>query len=66
MLQSGFFLHSIKSYDMGANGFTSTTKEVMLQIFITLKNPLPRPGLKPRTMGPVASILTITLPRQPI
>jgi hypothetical protein len=51
---------------MEANGFTSTTKEVMLQIFITLKNPLPRPGLNPRTMGSVASILTITLPRQPI
>jgi hypothetical protein len=32
----------------------------VLQIFITLKNPLPWLDLNPQTLGPVASILTIT------
>jgi hypothetical protein len=30
----------------------------MLWIFITLKNPLPRPGLNPKTLRPVASMLS--------
>jgi hypothetical protein len=45
----------------GTDGFTSPPKEVVLRIFITLKNP--RPGLNPRTLGPVASTLTTSPPR---
>jgi hypothetical protein len=37
-------------------------KEVVLQVFITL-NHRPRPGLNPRTLGPVASTLTTSPPR---
>jgi hypothetical protein len=49
----------VKSYDMGpAACFTSPLKEVVLRIFIALKNPLPRPGLNPRTLSTVASTLT--------
>jgi hypothetical protein len=39
----------------GTDGFTSPPKEVVLRIFITLKNP--------RTLGPVASTLTTSPPR---
>jgi hypothetical protein len=46
----------------GTDGFTSPPKEVVLRIFITLKN-RPRPGLNPRTLGPVASTLTTSPPR---
>jgi hypothetical protein len=56
------FLHTVKSYDMGP-GFTSPLKEGMLRIFIILKNPSPRLGLNPRTLSPMANILTITLPK---
>jgi hypothetical protein len=38
--------------------------EGMLQIFIALKNPLPWPGLNLKTLGPMASTLTITPLRQ--
>jgi hypothetical protein len=43
----------------GTDGFTS--KQVVLRIFITLKNP--RSGSNPRTLGPVASTLTTSPPR---
>jgi hypothetical protein len=36
----------------------------MLQIFIAFKNPSPWPGLNLRTLGPLVSKLSITLPRQ--
>jgi hypothetical protein len=39
-------------------GFTSPPKERVLRILITLKNPLPRPGLNPRTLDPVARMIT--------
>jgi hypothetical protein len=45
-------------------GFTSSPKEVVLQIFIAFKNPSPLPGLNPRNLGPVASTLTFTPPRR--
>jgi hypothetical protein len=45
----------------GTDGFTSPLKEVVLRIFITLKNP--RSGSNPRTLGPVASTLTTSPPR---
>jgi hypothetical protein len=43
-----------------ATGFTSPQKKGMLQISIIFKNPLPRPSLNPRTLGLIASMLTIT------
>jgi hypothetical protein len=43
----------------GVSGFTSPLKEGVLSFFIALKNPTPRPGLNPRTLSPMASILTI-------
>jgi hypothetical protein len=42
------------------SGFVSHPKEGVLRIFIALKNPSPRPGLNPRPLGPVVSILTTT------
>jgi hypothetical protein len=48
----------------GTDGFTSPTKEVMLRIFITLKNPSTSAGIEPATLGPVASTLTTSPPRQ--
>jgi hypothetical protein len=44
--------------------FTSHPKKGVLRIFIALKNPLPRPGLNPWPLGPVASTLTTTPPRR--
>jgi hypothetical protein len=43
------------------SGCTSYLKEGVLRIFITLKNSLPRLGLNPRPLGPVASTLTTAL-----
>jgi hypothetical protein len=48
----------------GTSGFTSHTKEGVLRIFNALKNPLPRPGLNLRPLGPVANTLTATPPRR--
>jgi hypothetical protein len=48
----------------GTDGFTSRPKEGVLRIFITLQNPSPRSGLNSRTLGPIASTLTITPPRR--
>jgi hypothetical protein len=45
----------------GTSGFTSPTKEGVLRIFIALKNPSPRPGLNPQTLGLTAS--TVTRPK---
>ena len=42
----------------GTHGFTSLPKEVMLRIFTLWKIHRPRPGLNPRTSGPVASMIT--------
>jgi hypothetical protein len=47
---------------MGPSRFTSHPKEGVLRIFIALKNPSPRPGLNPRSLGPVASTLATTPP----
>jgi hypothetical protein len=44
--------------------FTSPLKEGVLRIFIALKNPSPLPGVKSRTLGPMAVTLTITPPRR--
>jgi hypothetical protein len=44
--------------------FSLPQKEGVLRIYITLKNPLPCPGLNLRTVNPMAHTLTITLPRQ--
>jgi hypothetical protein len=48
----------------GASNFTHTHKEGMLWMFIALKNPLPWLALNMWTLGPMASILTITPPRR--
>jgi hypothetical protein len=47
----------------GADGFTSPPKEGVLRIFTAFKNPSTRPGLIPRTLGPVASTITTRPPR---
>jgi hypothetical protein len=36
----------------GTDGFTSPPKEVVLRIFITLKNPTPSVGIEPANLGP--------------
>jgi hypothetical protein len=46
----------------GADVCISPPKESVLRIFVALKNPSPLPGLKPRTLGPMATTLTITSP----
>jgi hypothetical protein len=48
----------------GADGFTSPPKEGVPRIFISPKNPSSRPGFNPRTLGPMASTLTISPPRR--
>jgi hypothetical protein len=42
-----------KIMQYGASGFTSQPKEGVLQIFITIKNPSPLPGLNLHPLGPV-------------
>jgi hypothetical protein len=46
---------------MGADGFTSPPKEILLRIFIALK--IHRPHLNPGTLGPMASTTAIPQPR---
>jgi hypothetical protein len=58
-LQSDF-LHALKTYNMGPMFATSLLKESMLRIFISFKNPSPWPNLNPRTLNPMASMLTIS------
>jgi hypothetical protein len=41
----------MKSHDMGPMVFTSPLKEVVLQIFITLKNPSSLDGFEPANLG---------------
>jgi hypothetical protein len=48
----------------GAFGCSSHQKVGVLRIFIVLKNPLPWPSLNSQPLGPVASTLTTTPPRQ--
>jgi hypothetical protein len=48
----------------GTSGFTYHLKKGVLRIFIVLKIPSLRPGLNTRPLGPVASTLTTTPPRQ--
>jgi hypothetical protein len=45
-----------------ASGFAPPLKKIVMRIFIALKNQSPRPGLNPRTLSPLASMLTITTP----
>jgi hypothetical protein len=56
-------LHAV-NLQHGTDGFTSPPKEVVLRIFITLKNPSTSAGIEPATLGPVASTLTTSPPRQ--
>jgi hypothetical protein len=48
----------------GASSFTSLPIEGVQSIFIALENPSPPPDLNPRTVGPMANMLTITPPRR--
>jgi hypothetical protein len=51
----------------GASGFTLSPKEDVLRICIALKNPSPRLGFIPQTLGQMTGMLTITPPsRQPM
>jgi hypothetical protein len=54
--------HNILRHD--TSGFTSHSKEGVLRIFISLKNPSPWPGSNPQPLSPVASTLTTTRPRR--
>jgi hypothetical protein len=55
-----FTCHKILQH--GTYGFTFHLKEVVLQIFIALKNPSSWLGLNPRPIGPVASTIKTTPP----
>jgi hypothetical protein len=55
-----WFFTCRKIVQNGADGFTCPLNEGVLQICITLKNPSSSLGLNPRTLGPMASMLTIT------
>jgi hypothetical protein len=57
---------SCKILRHGADSFTSPPNEGALRISIAPKNPLCRPSLNPRTLGKMASTLTITPPRRNI
>jgi hypothetical protein len=59
-LQVIFTCHKILWHE--TSSFTSPLKEGMLWILTALKNPSPQPGLNPWTLGPMASMLTITPP----
>jgi hypothetical protein len=50
---------------MGPPAFLPIRKKGVLRIFIALKNPSPWPASNPQPLGPVASTLTTTPPRQP-
>jgi hypothetical protein len=54
---------NIQIFRHWADGFTSPPKESVLRIFIAIKIHSPRPGLNPRTLGPMVNTLTITPPR---
>jgi hypothetical protein len=58
------FLTRRKILRRGDPGFTSLPKECVLWIFIALKIPSPRPGLKSGILGLMASTITITPPRR--
>jgi hypothetical protein len=47
----------------GASGVTFTPKYDVMWIFIALKNSSTRPGLIPRTLGPMAGMLNTEPPR---
>jgi hypothetical protein len=61
---SKVLLHAV-NLRHGTDGFASPPKEVVLRIFITLKN-RPGSGSNPRTLRPVASTLTTSPPRATI
>jgi hypothetical protein len=59
-----WFLTYRRNSQHGANGFNSLRKKVRYGFLSPLKNPSLRPGMNPRTLGLMASTLTITLPRR--
>jgi hypothetical protein len=57
------FVHTLK-YTVTSYEIWPTASPPPPPIFIALKNPSPLPGLNPRTLGLVTSMLTIIPPRQ--
>jgi hypothetical protein len=57
------FFDMLQNITTRADGFTSSPKEVMRLILSPLKVHSPRPGLNPRTLGPVANTITTRPPR---
>jgi hypothetical protein len=55
--------HSVKSFDMGPTALHPLRRKVCCWFLSTLKIHRPRPGLNPRTLGPMTSMLTISSPR---
>jgi hypothetical protein len=55
-------LHAI-NVRHGTDGFTSPPKEVVLRIFITLKNPSSLAGFEPMNLGPSGKHATTRPPR---
>jgi hypothetical protein len=53
-LASDFFLHSVKSYDIGPLALLTSEGKCAAGFYRPL-NPLPRPGMNTRPLGPVAS-----------
>jgi hypothetical protein len=60
---AGFFLACHEIFRDEAAGFTCPLKEVALRIFAALKIHRLRPGLNPRTLGLIASMITTRPPR---
>jgi hypothetical protein len=61
---SRVLLHAVKSYGMGPSRFTSHPRGKCAADFIAHKNPSTWPGSNPQPLGPVASTLIATPPRQ--
>jgi hypothetical protein len=58
------FLHALKSYDVGVRLYFPSEGRRAEVFFIAVKNPSPLPGFNPRTLGLIASTLTITSPKR--
>jgi hypothetical protein len=60
----GDFLHTLKSYDMESLALLPLQRKVCCGILLPLKNSSPQPGMNLRSLGPMASTITITPPRR--
>jgi hypothetical protein len=55
--------HAVKSYDMGPPALVPNRRKEFHE-FVSPLNPLLRPGLNPRHLGPMVNTLTTTPQRQ--